>query len=342
MWVCSTASASTAWLVGRVKEGEKEESYTYTDENGEEQTETYTYDVYRSALFQIDLDSQTCTEATGVALPQVDEGWEGSVNVSNMQVMGDGSIWVCCDIYQYKTELPEDFDPETDDEWNYQQNEEKDVMLHLAADGSELGRFELKVPAEPDDAGNSYSSSLSTVLVGDDGTIYGYDWTNVYLFDAEGNCTATISTDDIGGGSVQISQVRGRRYENTSDVEAEADGSWYSFEGSEQAFHDTYPVTLLSPATTGDRPMRRFRPNLVVDGPEDGLVGATVRIGGAVVDVAERVSRCVMVTRSQPGGIEVDRDVLRWIHRERGGVLAVGGAVVRPGLVRLGDEVVPA
>lgn len=137
-------------------------------------------------------------------------------------------------------------------------------------------------------------------------------------------------------------EVRGRRYENTSDVEGEADGSWYSFEGSEQAFHDTYPVTLLSPATTGDRPMRRFRPNLVVDGPEDGLVGATVRVGGAVVDVAERVPRCVMVTRSQPGGIEVDRDVLRWIHRERGGVLAVGGAVVRPGLVRLGDEVVPA
>lgn len=74
-------------------------------------------------------------------------------------------------------------------------------MLHLAADGSELGRFELKVPAETDDAGNNYSGSLSTVLVGNDGTIYGYDWTNVYLFDAEGNCTATISTDDIGGGS---------------------------------------------------------------------------------------------------------------------------------------------
>ena len=196
-----TAGASTAWLVGQVKEGEKEESYTYTDENGEEQTETYTYDVYRSALFQIDLDSQTCTEATGVALPQVDEGWEGSVNIGDMQVMDDGSIWVCCDVYQYKTELPEDFDPETDDEWNYQQNEEKDVMLHLAADGSELGRFELKAPAETDDAGNSYSGSLSTVLVGNDGTIYGYDWTNVYLFDAEGNCTATISTDDIGGGS---------------------------------------------------------------------------------------------------------------------------------------------
>ena len=46
-----------------------------------------------------------------------------------------------------------------------------------------------------------------------------------------------------------------------------------------------------------------------------------------------------MVTRAQPGGIGIDRDVLRWIHRERGGLLAVGGTVVRAGAVRTGDEV---
>jgi uncharacterized protein YcbX len=136
-------------------------------------------------------------------------------------------------------------------------------------------------------------------------------------------------------------EVQGRRYENPSDIETEADDSWRTFVGSEQAFHDTYAVTLLSAATIGDRPMRRFRPNVVVDDADDGLVNRSVQIGGAVVEVADRVTRCVMVTRSQPGGIEVDRDVLRWIHRERGGVLAVGGWVTRPGAVHLGDEVAP-
>jgi hypothetical protein len=53
------------------------------------------------------------------------------------------------------------------------------------------------------------------------------------------------------------------------------------------------------------------------------------------------VERCVMVTRSQPNGIGVDREVLRWIHRERSGVLAVGGTVVHGGAVRTGDEVTP-
>jgi hypothetical protein len=51
------------------------------------------------------------------------------------------------------------------------------------------------------------------------------------------------------------------------------------------------------------------------------------------------VERCVMVTRSQPDGVGIDREVLRWIHRERGGVLSVGGAVVHEGAVRTGDEV---
>ena len=134
-----------------------------------------------------------------------------------------------------------------------------------------------------------------------------------------------------------------RRYENPDDIETEAEESWWVFEGSRDAFHDSVPVTLLSTATIGSHPVRRFRPNVLLDGGPDGgedaLLGTTVRIGDAVVTLTEPVPRCVMVTRAQPGGIEVDRDVLRWIHRERAGALAVGGTVLRPGTVRVGDEV---
>ena len=131
-----------------------------------------------------------------------------------------------------------------------------------------------------------------------------------------------------------------RRYENPDASESE--DSWRVFEGSAQAFHDSIPVTLLSAATIGTRPVRRFRPNVVLDGgDEDALLGAAVQIGSATVAVTKPVARCVMVTRSQPGGIGIDREVLRWIHRERGGVLSVGGAVVHEGAVGIGDEVRP-
>jgi uncharacterized protein YcbX len=67
-----------------------------------------------------------------------------------------------------------------------------------------------------------------------------------------------------------------------------------------------------------------------------------VALGTSVLDVVRQVPRCVMTTRPQAGGIGRDTDVLKTIHRERGGSLAVGALVVRPGRVSLGDVVSPA
>jgi len=134
-----------------------------------------------------------------------------------------------------------------------------------------------------------------------------------------------------------------RRYENPADVEADAD--WHPFEGAGGAFHDNadFRVTLVSAATLGGWDRRRFRANVVLDGAgEDDLPGSRVRLGDAVVEVDRPVTRCVMVTRPQPGGIVRDTGVLRTIHRERGGTLAVGGRVLTPGRVAVGDELRPA
>lgn len=137
-------------------------------------------------------------------------------------------------------------------------------------------------------------------------------------------------------------EVAERRYENPDDTETEAAASWNPFDGAGGAFHDTggASVTLLSvPSMRGQAP-RRFRANIIVDAAgEDGLVGADIGVGGARLEVTQPIARCVMVTRPQPGGIELDRDVLRWIHRERQGVLSVGGVVSAPGPVALGDPV---
>jgi hypothetical protein len=143
-----------------------------------------------------------------------------------------------------------------------------------------------------------------------------------------------------------------RRYESPTDAETEA--SWGVFSGSRGAFHDSgrAAVTLVSTAVLDGRDPRRFRANVVLDGAEedgvdedrageDGLVGRSVRLGTAELRVVEPVARCVMVTRSQPGGLPVDREVLRRVHRERGGVLSVGAVVARAGLVRVGDPLVP-
>jgi hypothetical protein len=45
-----------------------------------------------------------------------------------------------------------------------------------------------------------------------------------------------------------------------------------------------------------------------------------------------------MVTRPQAGGIGRDTGVLKTVHREHGGRLAARAVVLRPGTVRVGDE----
>ena len=131
-----------------------------------------------------------------------------------------------------------------------------------------------------------------------------------------------------------------RRYENPADFEQEGSSPWQAFDGSREAFHDAQEaaVSLASAATIGTWEPRRFRANVLLDGAgEDELVGTQVSLGGTVLDVGMHIERCVMVTRPQPGGIERDLAVLRSIHRERQGALAVGASVAREATVSVGD-----
>jgi uncharacterized protein len=132
-----------------------------------------------------------------------------------------------------------------------------------------------------------------------------------------------------------------RRYENpVVDFEHEAERDWAPFLGAPGAFHDSVRVrvSLVSTGTIGAWDRRRFRSNVLLDGEgEDALVGSQIALGDAVLAVAQRIERCVMTVRPQPGGIERDLGVLRTIARERDACLAVGALVATPGRVRVGD-----
>jgi uncharacterized protein YcbX len=131
-------------------------------------------------------------------------------------------------------------------------------------------------------------------------------------------------------------------YEIAVDFEDEEGSDWISWQGPIGAFHDSgrTQVSIVSAGSLREWDVRRFRMNLVVDAEdEEGLFGQTLQIGTATLDVGKRVSRCVITTRPQPGGIERDLDVLRTINAELDGNLGVGALVVEPGEVRVGSTV---
>ena len=88
---------------------------------------------------------------------------------------------------------------------------------------------------------------------------------------------------------------------------------------------------------------RRFRPNLVIatqaDGlPEQGWVGREIAVGDAVVvKIVQPTVRCVMTTLPQ-AGLGSAPAVLRTLAELNAAALGVYAEVLRPGTVRLGDE----
>jgi len=133
--------------------------------------------------------------------------------------------------------------------------------------------------------------------------------------------------------------AEGGTYEVPLDFENDAE--WVSWQGPADAWHDSRVsrVSLVSTTTLGDWDVRRFRPNLVVDGAgEDGFVGTEIAVGGCRLAVGKQIDRCVIVTRPQPG-LDRDLDVLRTINADRGSNLAIGALVAESGTIRVGDEV---
>ncbi len=131
---------------------------------------------------------------------------------------------------------------------------------------------------------------------------------------------------------------------NDDDADRDLSVEWYQWQGPVGTFHDSTrtQVSIIGAETVGTWDMRRFRPNVVIDGTgEDEWVGSTVRVGEVMLDVVKQIDRCVMTTRAQPGGIGRDVDLLRTIIRERANNLGVGALVRGPGMVRVGDAVEP-
>ena len=87
---------------------------------------------------------------------------------------------------------------------------------------------------------------------------------------------------------------------------------------------------------------RRLRPNIVIGGvpgvEERRWEGGTLRAGSVVIGVQDLRQRCVMTT-FDPDTQEQDVEVLKRIHREFGGSLALNCMVIAGGTLHVGDAV---
>jgi hypothetical protein len=130
----------------------------------------------------------------------------------------------------------------------------------------------------------------------------------------------------------------------------------FIYESSPGTYFDAFPILLMSEASlrffattmtekgqNSRFDLRRFRPNLVVETPEDGFpenswVGRRGRIGSAVVKIEVVCPRCVMTTHGFDD-LPKDPRIMRHLVTENGGNLGVYLSIEEPGVIALGDVI---
>lgn len=101
--------------------------------------------ISRLVLYRVNLDGTGLTRLSDYQQTPLDEGMEGYVNINAMQIDGQGRLWVLEQKEQYYYNLPDDFDPETDNQWNYYTEGDGSCLLRRLSD---TGAVEFSVDLE--------------------------------------------------------------------------------------------------------------------------------------------------------------------------------------------------
>ncbi len=141
--------------------------------------------------------------------------------------------------------------------------------------------------------------------------------------------------------------VEGHRWESPEALalvkQAAGDDAWLAANDRVTRF-DVLPLLVATDGAVAafGRDIRRLRPNILIGGVEGmdevNWKGAGLQIGDTVIFLDSLRGRCPMTT-VDPDSLERDPEVLRDIGRRFGGRLALNAAVLKSGMIRVGDPV---
>ena len=207
---CATGDA--VYLMGS-KSQEREETDPATGEI------LYYYDEIYS-LYRIPLDGSDPVKLEAYQPTALPEGTEGNVGVESITAADDGTIWLTEHVGVYTFDLPENFNPENDDKWNYHTYEESIIRRQLDASGNEIGRVDIS-----DLAGKLGVEYVYANLFDRAGNLYAVTETEVVMLDPQLNKVFSVEGEDIAGSPTLLSNGRLGLLNYIYDEEKET-GAW--------------------------------------------------------------------------------------------------------------------
>lgn len=182
---------------------------TETDPEGN----SYEYETTVQKLMSINLDGTDLKPLEAFKPTEVPEGSEGGSNITAMAIAPDGAFWIAEAIYSYHYDLPEDFDPETDEQWNYYVDDGQRTLLRkLSPDGEELAAIDIRQILQeryPDNQDAYQYYYLSNFCFDNNSNLYlGNGDVGILVLDPEGKVIAEITGENFGGRVIQLGDGR--------------------------------------------------------------------------------------------------------------------------------------
>ena len=207
---CATGDA--VYLMGS-KSQEREETDPATGEI------LYYYDEIYS-LYRIPLDGSDPVKLEAYQPTALPEGAEGNVGVESITAADDGTVWLTEHVGVYTFDLPENFDSEADDKWNYHTYEESIIRRQLDASGNEIGRVDIS-----DLAGKLGVEYVYANLFDRAGNLYAVTETEIIMLDPQLNKIFSVACEDMMGSPTLLSNGRLGLLNYIYDEEKET-GAW--------------------------------------------------------------------------------------------------------------------
>jgi len=170
-------------------------------------------------LQSLSVDGGEMTPLPNFKAEAVPEGYDqGGVYYDGIRAAADGTLWLSASAYGYSFDLPENFDPENDQMWNYEQTEsmQEEYQIQLDSTGTEITRFETTELREKSGVESFYSDGT---VYGADGSIYISTEGKVVVMDSSMNIQFTLEDENLwGGNTITLSDGRVAVVTSVSDT----------------------------------------------------------------------------------------------------------------------------
>ena len=164
---------------------------------------SYVNYTYSNKIYRVPLDGGETVELENFASTKIPEGSEGNVYISNIRGGQDGTIWVTEEVNVTTFELPADFDPTTQNKWDYpSESTSTQLYRQLDSTGNELSRIDTTGMQE-----KLAADYIQSVVMDPDGCFYvsvqtygeTTSETKIVVLDKDQNILFTIEDENLWG-----------------------------------------------------------------------------------------------------------------------------------------------